>query len=219
MTRKNIILIGLITIILIAMIPSAIAADNSNWTTKNVGGIDFKIPPEFDGGELKESSYSLTNVFEFGLLTLEDDKNLRRNYGYESTNEEVYDVKEMNINGHNAVAYFSNRSIVEHPVTYIFFETNGTVYALSYNGDDVNKTIKEIVSSSPKSKWSENEFNEKLNQAQQDYIEEQEEFEREYQYEEAYRQGYYQGQSDSRHSGRDIFGYYFFYKLGQRNSR
>ena len=187
--------------------------DTSDWVNITVNGIDFQIPPEYGGGRNASGDYLKENVFTFGLLCLDSNKNLRHNYGYESTNEEVYDVKEMEIDGHHAVAYFSNRSIVSHDVTYLFFESNGTFYALSYDGNDVNDTIKKIVSYSPKSELTKEEFNEKLNKAQEDYIEEQRENEEAYAYEEAYRRGYEEGKGSRNHD--DYFAYYLFYKLGQ----
>ena len=191
--------------------------DTSDWVNITVNNISFQIPPEYGGGDNDEDSYLLTNVFTFGLVTLDNDKSLRNNYGYESTLDELYDVEEMEIDGHNAVAFYSHRSIVDHDVTYLYFESNKTFYALSYDGNDVNDTMKKIVSYSPKSEFSKEKFNDKLNKMQDDYIEEQREYEEAYAYEEGYRNGYSQGSMSHRNNHDDYFAYYLFYKLGKRS--
>ena len=123
----------------------------------------------------------------------------------------------MEIDGHHAVAFYSHRSIVDHDVTYLYFESNKTFYALSYDGNDVNDTIKKIVSYSPKSKFSKEKFDEKLNKMQDDYVEEQKEYEEAYAYDQGYNNGYSQGVMNSRHNHDDYFAYYLFYRLGRRS--
>lgn len=191
--------------------------DTSDWLNISVKNVSFQIPPEYGGGSESGGNYVKTNVFTFGIVALKGDKSLRNNYGYESTWDEVYDVEEMEIDGHHAVAYYSHRSIVDHDVTYLYFESNKTFYALSYDGNDVNDTIKKIVSSSPKSNFTQEKFNEKLNTMQEEYIEEQREYEEAYAYDQGYRNGYSQGRSEGRHGHDDYFAYYLFYKLGQRS--
>lgn len=191
--------------------------DTSDWVNITVYNTNFQIPPEYGGGSESGGNYVKTNVFTFGLVALEDDKSLRNNYGYESTLDELYDVEELEIDGHHAVAFYSHRSIVNHDVTYLYFESNKTFYALSYDGNDVNDTMKKIVSYSPKSKFSKEKFDEKLNQMQEDYIEDQREYEEAYAYDQGYRNGYSQGAMNSRHNHDDYFGYYLFYRLGKRS--
>lgn len=191
--------------------------DTSDWVNITVYNTNFQIPPEYGGGSESGGNYVKTNVFTFGLVALEDDKSLRNNYGYESTLDELYDVEELEIDGHHAVAFYSHRSIVNHDVTYLYFESNKTFYALSYDGNDVNDTMKKIVSYSPKSKFSKEKFDEKLNQMQENYIEDQREYEEAYAYDQGYRNGYSQGAMNSRHNHDDYFGYYLFYRLGKRS--
>lgn len=221
MNKKIIFLICVIGIIALLAIGATSAeksdVDTSDWFNITINGIDFQIPPEYEGGRNGSDFYLKDNVFTFGLVTLEDDKSLRNNYGYESTLDELYDVEEMEIDGHHAVAYYSHRSICDHDVTYLYFESNKTFYALSYDGNDVNDTVKKIVSYTPKSEFSKEKFNDKLNQMQDDYIEEQREYAEDYAYEEGYRNGYSQGSMNSRHNHDDYFAYYLFYKLGQRS--
>ena len=187
--------------------------DTSDWVNITVNNVSFQIPPEYTGGNEWNSGYLLTNVFTFGLVTLDNDKSLRNNYGYESTLDELYDAEELEIDGHHAVAFYSHRSIVDHDVTYLYFESNKTFYALSYDGNDVNDTIKKIVSYSPKSKFTKEKFDEKLNKMQDDYIEEQREYEEAYAYDEGYNNGYSQGAMNSRNNHDDYFAYYLFYRL------
>lgn len=197
---------------------SSISASNSSeWTNISLNNIDFKIPNEYAGGRLSENGYSYENIFEFGLLCLDDSKNLINNYGYESTFEEVYDMEEATINGHHAVAYYSNRSIVEHNVTFIYFESNKTIYQLSYNGNKIDKTAKKIIDCTPKSQLTKSEFNEKLNTAQEDYIQKEYEEEQEYLLEEAYNSGYNEGYSHGSSSLNNFGKYYLIYKLGQHS--
>lgn len=221
MNKKIIFLICVIGIIALLAIGATSAknsdVDTSDWINITVYNTNFQIPPEYGGGSESGGNYVKTNVFTFGLVALEDDKSLRNNYGYESTLDELYDVEELEIDGHHAVAFYSHRSIVEHDVTYLYFESNKTFYALSYDGNDVNDTIKKIVSYSPKSKFSKEKFDEKLNQMQDDYVEEQREYEEAYAYDQGYNNGYTQGAMNSRHNHDDYFAYYLFYRLGRRS--
>ena len=208
--------LGIITFLSISSINADISdVDTSDWATITVNNISFQIPPEYGGGRDSSGNYVKDTVFDFGLVGLETDKSLRNNYGYESTLDELYDVEEMEIDGHNAVAFYSHRSICNHDVTYLYFESNKTFYALSYNENDVNDTMKKIVSYSPKSNLTKEKFDEKLNWMQEDYIEEQKEYEKYSIYKEAYRRGYSQGINDNRNNHDDYFAYYLFYKLGQ----
>jgi len=222
MDKKIIFLICVMGIVALLAIGATSAENNdvntSDWVNITVNNFSFQIPPEYGGGDERDSSYLLTNVFTFGLVTLNNDKSLRNNYGYESTLDELYDAEELEIDGHNAVAFYSHRSIVNHDVTYLYFESNKTFYALSYDGNDVNDTIKKIVSYSPKSKFSKEKFDEKLNQMQDDYVKEQREYEEAYAYDQGYNNGYSQGAMNSRHNHDDYFAYYLFYRLG-RGSR
>lgn len=219
MNKKIIFLTCVIGIIALLAISATSAeksdVDTSDWVNITVYNTNFQIPPEYGGGSESGGNYVKTNVFTFGLVALEDDKSLRNNYGYESTWEENYDAEEMEIDGHHAVAYYSHRSICNHDVTYLYFESNKTFYALSYDGNDVNDTMKKIVSYSPKSNFTKEKFDEKLNQMQDDYIEEQREYAESYAYDQGYRNGYSQGTLNSRHN--DYFGYYLFYRLGKRS--
>lgn len=219
MDKKIIFLICVMGIVALLAIGATSAENNdvntSDWANITVNNVSFQIPPEYGGGSDSGGNYVKTNVFTFGLVALEDDKSLRNNYGYESTLDELYDVEEMEIDGHHAVAYYSHRSICNHDVTYLYFESNKTFYALSYDGNDVNDTMKKIVSYSPKSEFSKEKFDEKLNTMQEDYIEEQREYEESYAYDQGYKNGYSQGTLNSRHN--DYFGYYLFYRLGKRS--
>ena len=219
MNKKIIFLTCVIGIIALLAISATSAekseVDTSDWVNITVYNTNFQIPPEFGGGSDSGGNYVKTNVFTFGLVALEDDKSLRNNYGYESTLDELYDVEEMEIDGHHAVAYYSHRSICNHDVTYLYFESNKTFYALSYDGNDVNDTMKKIVSYSPKSNFTKEKFDEKLNKMQDDYIEDQREYEEAYAYDQGYRNGYSQGSMNSRHD--DYFAYYLFYRLGKRS--
>ena len=219
MDKKIIFLICVMGIVALLAIGATSAENNdvntSDWANITVNNVSFQIPPEYGGGSDSGGNYVKTNVFTCGLVALEDDKSLRNNYGYESTLDELYDVEEMEIDGHHAVAYYSHRSICNHDVTYLYFESNKTFYALSYDGNDVNDTMKKIVSYSPKSEFSKEKFDEKLNTMQEDYIEEQREYEESYAYDQGYKNGYSQGTLNSRHN--DYFGYYLFYRLGKRS--
>ena len=221
MNKKIIFLACAMGIIVLLAISGASAeisdVDTSDWLNITINNIDFQIPPEYGGGRNESDYYLKENVFTFGLVPLETDKSLRNNYGYESTLDENYDVEEMEIDGHHAVAFYSHRSIVDHDVTYLYFESNKTFYALSYDGNDVNDTMKKIVSYSPKSAFTKEKFDEKLNTMQDDYIEEQREYEEAYAYDQGYNNGYAQGSINGRNHHDDYFAYYLFYKLGQRS--
>ncbi len=210
--------IGIIALLTLNSISADISdVDTSDWVNITVYNTDFQIPPEYGGGSDSGGNYVKTNVFTFGLVALEDEKSLKNNYGYESTWEENFDAEEMEIDGHHAVAYYSHRSICDHDVTYLYFESNKTFYALSYDGNDVNDTMKKIVSYSPKSNFTKEKFDEKLNNLQEDYIKEQKEYDDAYAYDQGYNNGYAQGSLNGRNRHDDYFAYYLFYRLGRRS--
>lgn len=209
--------IGIMALLSLSYVSANISeVDTSDWVNITVENVNFQIPPEYKGGTVSEGgNYVYNTVFDFGLVCLETNRSLKANYGYESTHEDLYDVEEMEIDGHHAVAYFTHRSICNHDVVYLYFESNKTFYALSYNGNEVNDTIKKIVSYSPKSALSKEKFNNKLNTLKQDYIEDQRNYELEEAYDQGYRNGYSESQKYNRHD--DYFTYYLFYKLGKRS--
>ena len=83
---------GIVALLAISAASAEISdVDTSDWFNVTINNIDFQIPPEYDGGRNGSNSYLKDNVFTFGLVTLETDKSLRNNYGYESTLDELYD--------------------------------------------------------------------------------------------------------------------------------
>lgn len=188
------------------------AIDSSNWKEVTINGIDFKIPPKYNGGELigednNYTTYMLETVFNFSISALNNQIDLVEVYGYESTIDELKNLSLKRIGGHDVVILHSYRSICEHDVIYLFYGIGDEIYAISYNGTKITPEIKEIIKNTPKSKMTKNELYKKLDDAQASYVEKQIEYEEAYYYQEAY------SRKNSNKHDFDFVDYYCAYRI------
>lgn len=192
---------------------SVSAIDSSNWNEVTINGIDFKIPPKYNGGELigdegNYTTYMLETVFNFSISALNNEIDLVEVYGYESTIDELKNLSLKHIGGHDVVILHSYRSVCEHDVIYLFYGIGDEIYAISYNGTKITPEIKEIIKNTPKSNMTKNELYKKLDDAQASYVEKQIEYEEAYNYQEAYSAG----KNSNKHDF-DFVDYYCAYRI------
>ena len=91
---KRIYLLFAIFIILILFVglTNVSAVDSSKWKIVSIEGEDFKIPPEYEGGELDNDSYYEENS-KLYIRSYKTDYHLLYRFGEDYTSKYLEDVK------------------------------------------------------------------------------------------------------------------------------
>ena len=213
MNKKVIIGICLTIIILSLSLNPIVAIDSSNWKEITIEGVNFKIPPQYQSGELVGDTYMLETVFDFSIASVNNNSSLKEIYGYESTIEELNNLELKEVGGHDTVILHSYRSVCQHNVSYVFFAVRKSIYTISFNGNKITSEIEEIIKNTPESKISKDELYKKLDKAQEDYVQEQIDYDEAYEYSESYREGYYEGAKDMKSQSPSFVDYYCAYRI------
>ena len=156
----------IILLILVFLLPVCAGAES----TVNVDGVDFTIPQKYSGGELTDSCYMLNNAYTFRILSLASEKNLKLNFGYDSSSDDVLDIRESYVGGHNAVVIYSNKTICEHEVVSIYYACGDKIFVISYNGSEVTPEIEKMIENTPESSISGETLYNTLADAQLEYV-------------------------------------------------
>lgn len=147
----------------------ASAIDSSNWTTADVGGETFKIPPQYANNPYKsdDNIYWLNedNIYAFCVRLI--NPNLMSLYGYDI--EHSYYYKNVNVAGHDAVHFKSHDRFNKMDYSTLWFCAGNQFYYIQWEGENITPEIKEIVKSSSKSNYTQKEFKEILNDEYQNY--------------------------------------------------
>ena len=167
MKRKYIILILILLLFgLVLSLGSLNALDSYNWDSLQIEGQEFKIPPRYDGGEIKDNVYKNDHNY----FRLSKDKGDLGAYGSDITVSSIYGAYYVNIAGHDAVVirddvgrHFSNKGSNR---TVIHFTSGRNYFRVAYLGNAVTPEIRELIASTPSSSIPFNEFKRKLNDAQ-----------------------------------------------------
>ena len=162
MIRKIIIFLLVFSIAITAV--SAI--DSSNWSKATVGYEEFKIPPKY------ENPYSNDfNMYEYGEDI--DEFTIRYVnpaimdlYGYFL---EHYQAKKVKVKGHDAVHFTEYNRYSEKNVSKLWFSAGEEFYYIAWWGEKITPTIKEVVKSASKSKYSHEKLYDILNDEYQNY--------------------------------------------------
>lgn len=161
---KKIILIVLVLFILINCVS---AIDSSNWTKASVGYDEFAIPPQY------ENPYqSDFNMYEFdediNLFTIRYiNPRIMDLYGYEI--EHYSKMNKVKVAGHDAVHFTTYDRYDQANNSILWFSAGDEFYYIAWRGENITPTIKEVVKSSSKSKYSSDEFYSILNEEYQNY--------------------------------------------------
>ena len=149
----------LVIIIIMLFIPAGTAG---NVTIK---GVDFEIPDQYGQGTLKESSYVYQSGFTFRILSLEDSKNLKINFGDDFL--EAKSHEETQIAGHDAVVI--HNSFNGKNYTTIYTPIADKIFLICFNDTEVNDDISGMLSKLPAQNMTHDEFSNSLNTALSDY--------------------------------------------------
>ncbi|MGN0093218.1 MAG: hypothetical protein ACI37V_02065 [Methanobrevibacter sp.] len=188
MNRKfSILILSLIILLLFAGTAMISANSNSsNSKTVKVDNVSFTLPQQYQSGNLTNNSYVIKNVFEFGILSLGDNRNLGSNLIDELYYSNLNSYEYTDIDGHYAFVTNSYKSSVKHNVTSIFFNTGDKIYLLSYNGNNLTPVIEDVIGSTPKSEMSRDEFVNLINSTYEEYAADEDSANEAYDYEKSY---------------------------------
>ncbi len=158
------ILLPILLITLVLSISCVGAVDSSNWKTVKVGDVNFKIPPQYQDGNLNKccTDYHYKDLNTFGILCVDD--YLPSNYGC------WYNFKGKNLTiGSHDVAYFTQyNSYANHDVSHAYFSSGDSIYCICWNGQ-MNDEIEEIIINTPDSSYDTSTFYGILDDAKQSY--------------------------------------------------
>ena len=132
-----------------------------------IKGVDFEIPDQYDGGILKDSSYVYKSGLTFRILSLDDAKNLRINFGDDFT--EALSHEETTIEGHDAVVI--HRSFDGRNYTTVYTPIGDKIFLICFNDTYVNDDISKMISKLPSQNMTHDDFSASLNTALSDFKE------------------------------------------------
>ena len=151
MIRKIIIL----SLALFMLVNAASAVDSSNWSTATVGYEEFKIPPKYENPY--ESDFDMyefdEDIDEFTIRYV--NPNIMDLYGHFIEHNKMKKVK---VAGHDAVHFTSYNRHDEKNNSKLWFSAGEEFYYITFRGSKITPTIKEVVKSASKSKYTHDEF-------------------------------------------------------------
>ena len=151
MIRKIIIL----SLALFMLVNAASAVDSSNWSTATVGYEEFKIPPKYENPY--ESDFDMyefdEDIDEFTIRYV--NPNIMDLYGHFIEHNKMKKVK---VAGHDAVHFTSYDRHDEKNNSKLWFSAGEEFYYITFRGSKITPTIKEVVKSTSKSKYTHDEF-------------------------------------------------------------
>lgn len=151
MIRKIIILF----LALFMLVNAASAVDSSNWSTATVGYEEFKIPPKYENPY--ESDFDMyefdEDIDEFTIRYV--NPNIMDLYGHFIEHNKMKKVK---VAGHDAVHFTSYDRHDEKNNSKLWFSAGEEFYYITFRGSKITPTIKEVVKSASKSKYTHDEF-------------------------------------------------------------
>lgn len=157
----------LVFLILLFFLTTAVSAiDSSNWTTAKVGYENFKIPPKYEnpyGSDFNMYEFD-EDIDEFTIRYV--NPRIMDLYGYFLERNEAEKVK---VAGHDAIHFTCYDRHDEKNNSKLWFSAGEEFYYIAWRGTKITPTIKEIVKSASKSKYSHDEFYEILNNEYQNY--------------------------------------------------
>ncbi len=156
----------IISLALFIIINTASAIDSSNWSKATVGYEEFKIPPKYE--DPYESNFDMyefdEDIDEFTIRYV--NPRIMDLFGYFLEHNQFKKVK---VAGHDAVHFTSYDRHDEKNNSKLWFSAGDEFYYITWRGNKITPTIKEVVKSASKSKYSHEEFYNILNEEYQNY--------------------------------------------------
>ena len=213
MIKRKYLIIFTIIIISILTLNSISAVENSsNWKNEKVGNVNFKIPPQYENGELvNKNYYTVKNMFVFSIRYINSTSFLESSYGDDANSENTIYIKNKNIKGHNSSIIYQKQNIdgVIYNTTYIYFPIKDEIYCISYDNKNLTPEIEEMIKNTAKQTISDDKFYSKLTHAKLSYADSQKE-------ENYDDDDYYYSSSYNKHNRyHNLAGYYLAYRVGR----
>lgn len=141
----------------------------AEYSTVNVNGIDFEIPSEYAGGDIKDNQYVYHDLRTFAILCVDD--YLVNNFGgWASTCDHA---QEITIDGRPCTLLTTYNKYIDANVSYLYFPVNESVYCICFKSDNLTPEISHIVETAPDYNMSSDTFYGLLDEAYNDYKESQ----------------------------------------------
>lgn len=156
----------IIILALFLLVNTANAIDSSNWSTVTVGYEDFKIPPKYENpysSDFHMYEYD-EDIDEFTIRYV--NPSIMDLYGHFLENNQAKKVK---VAGHDAVHFVKYDRHDEKNNSKLWFSAGEEFYYIAWRGAKITPTIKEIVKSASKSKYTHEEFYNILNDEYNNY--------------------------------------------------
>ena len=161
--------LSLLLIALIISMGCANAVDSSNWKTVKINDVDFKIPPKYQGGDINNdhmnSHYKDLNTF--GILCIDD--YIASNYGCWHNLK----GKNLTIGSHDVAYFYQYNNFAKHDVSHAYFSSGDSIYCISWGSGEMTDEIEAIIINTPDSSYDTSTFYGILNEAKQEYDNEQ----------------------------------------------
>lgn len=117
-----------------------------------LNGVEFKIPPKYQNGELTDSKYKLDDTFSIRCI----DGKIPKAIGLWASESEY--EKDLTISGHPVRHYCQHNEYVGGDHSHAYFVSENSTYEISWIGKNITKDIRQIIKSTPKSKMEKDEF-------------------------------------------------------------
>lgn len=120
-------------------------SDSSNWETKELGGLKFKVPDKYQNGAMM--SGNVIDGVATGDVYQSQDLSISINNTNWTTELDKYmnstsaTLTVLNINGKEIKSFSADGNSIA------FFEVNGSKVSMSWSGNDVTGDIKAIIAS------------------------------------------------------------------------
>ena len=154
-------------LILIIAVNTVNAIDTSNWSEVTVGYENFSIPPNYSNPY--QSNFNMyqygEDIDEFTIRFV--NPNIMDLYGYFLQQNSF--CKKVEVSGHDAVHFVGYDRQDNTNNSKLWFSAGEEFYYIAWRGENITPTIKEIVKSSSKSKYTHDEFYSILNDEFQNY--------------------------------------------------
>ena len=151
---------------LFLLINCVMAIDSSDWNTTLVGYEEFRIPPEYENPY--QSDFNMyaadEDIDEFTIRYV--NPNLMSLYGYFL---EQGQSRKVNVEGHDAVHFTTYDRHDEKNNSKLWFSSGEEFYYITWRGNNITPTVREVVKSCSPSKYSHDEFYSILNDEYDNY--------------------------------------------------
>lgn len=117
-----------------------------------INGIDFHLPPKYQGGELYNDEYKLDNIFSIRCI----DDNIITSIGLWAEEKELYE--DININNHPVRHFSQYNKYVNGNHSHAYFASGNSVYEIAWTGEKINRDIENLIKNTPKSEINDDNF-------------------------------------------------------------